>query len=337
MPIAAESEPPYFTTAASMSRFPVDEGARAPSSSDSDRPRVQRVVSDEELQRTFEGVASARPLQGCMVVNSLGAGRVVVVTGDGPQLVRREAGRHDSTSETFVLIVNVASIAELSYRSRDTQLPPDALAVMDGAHGCCLSFAASYEQIVIQFPRALIGRRHPDLLRSSGLQPVADDPATQLLVQMASVAAAPIPAVSHAARGHLSDAMLSMLGALSCVVPGRRSTAQRHLEHALADIEARLSDPDLCPDAIAGLRGISRRRLDSIFAEHGLSFERVLWDRRLDRAAGELAQATGNERKLLDVALSWGFSSEAHFSRRFKARFGCSPSEYRRGPSGRGS
>ncbi|AOU99499.1 AraC family transcriptional regulator [Acidihalobacter yilgarnensis] len=50
--------------------------------------------------------------------------------------------------------------------------------------------------------------------------------------------------------------------------------------------------------------------------------------RRLERAASMLA--CDADETITDVALRFGFSSSAHFSRAIKARFGCSPSDIRR-------
>jgi AraC-like DNA-binding protein len=36
------------------------------------------------------------------------------------------------------------------------------------------------------------------------------------------------------------------------------------------------------------------------------------------------------ERRVIDIALTWGFSSAAHFSRAFRRKYGLSPIEFRR-------
>jgi AraC-like DNA-binding protein len=67
-----------------------------------------------------------------------------------------------------------------------------------------------------------------------------------------------------------------------------------------------------------------------VFAARGLSVHRVIWDRRLERAEWTLGDPAQNHRRVLDVALELGFSGDAHFSRRFRRKFGLSPSSYRR-------
>lgn len=41
-----------------------------------------------------------------------------------------------------------------------------------------------------------------------------------------------------------------------------------------------------------------------------------------------LEDADQNTTSISEIAFACGFSDAAHFSRRFKARFGCSPSDY---------
>jgi AraC-like DNA-binding protein len=205
-----------------------------------------------------------------------------VVEG-GAHEIHRKAGRSDATSETFSLLVNVAGSAEILHDEHSALLEPGALSFVDGSQATALNLPAHYRQIIVQFPRDMICRRYPALIRNVSARLDADDANTSLFVQMSSATAARLPLLTHDARNHVFDAMAALLGALPCTASSR-STSERRLARAMADIDARLSDPELCPAALAGLQGISRRQLDNIFAEHGLSVERVIWDRRVDRA-----------------------------------------------------
>lgn len=51
--------------------------------------------------------------------------------------------------------------------------------------------------------------------------------------------------------------------------------------------------------------------------------------RRLSQAALELR---ASPRRILDIALDWGFSSQEAFTRAFREAFGCTPAAYRRAP-----
>ncbi|MEV0187988.1 AraC family transcriptional regulator [Kitasatospora purpeofusca] len=77
----------------------------------------------------------------------------------------------------------------------------------------------------------------------------------------------------------------------------------------------------------ADLLGLSPRTLQRGLAEAGTSFRAELLGVRLE-VAGQLTART--VLPLADVAAAAGFTDHAHLSRRFRARFGCPPSEFRR-------
>lgn len=52
-------------------------------------------------------------------------------------------------------------------------------------------------------------------------------------------------------------------------------------------------------------------------------------EQRLTRACAELCNPAHDHRRIYEVAFALGFSSEAHFSRVFRATFGLSPSDAR--------
>ena len=97
-----------------------------------------------------------------------------------------------------------------------------------------------------------------------------------------------------------------------------------------ATIERLLIEPGLKPERIAAESGISVRYANTLLAEEGTSIERYVNDRRLQRCRRALDDPHQRHRSIGEIAFNWGFSDLSHFSRRFKARYGVAPSEYRR-------
>ncbi|MFE7843234.1 helix-turn-helix transcriptional regulator [Streptomyces sp. NPDC057474] len=81
--------------------------------------------------------------------------------------------------------------------------------------------------------------------------------------------------------------------------------------------------------------GISVRHLTRIFESTGRSPVRHIMERRLVEAHGELTDPGTRQTTIADVAHRWGFSSQTHFARHFRARFGMTPSAARRESTGR--
>jgi AraC-like DNA-binding protein len=93
-------------------------------------------------------------------------------------------------------------------------------------------------------------------------------------------------------------------------------------------IDSRLDDPALTPPEIAKRFGISVRYLHRIFSDKQLTVNGWRRARRLAKCRDELIDR-GSRRPITEIALSWGFSDAAHFSRLFKSAFGMPPNAFR--------
>lgn len=94
-------------------------------------------------------------------------------------------------------------------------------------------------------------------------------------------------------------------------------------------VEARLGDPDLGPDMIAGAHHVSLRLVHKLFREHGVTVSGWIRHRRLERCRQDLADPALASRPVRLVAARWGFRSEAHFNRIFRRTYGAPPAEWR--------
>src|SRR5262249_36121849 len=115
---------------------------------------------------------------------------------------------------------------------------------------------------------------------------------------------------------------------------GRRSTASMiGLEVRLrirAYIEANLKDPELSPGSIARANFVSTRYLHKLFENQGTTVCRCIGELRLDRCRRDLDDPQLCREPVIDIAARWGFRSASHFSRRFRATYGCTPREFRK-------
>jgi AraC family transcriptional regulator, positive regulator of tynA and feaB len=94
-------------------------------------------------------------------------------------------------------------------------------------------------------------------------------------------------------------------------------------------VEENLRDPKLNPAAIASRLKISTRYMRMIFAAGDEAPSGYIMRRRLEECARQLADPKWRGSSITAIALSWGFNSPPHFTRRFGERFGVSPRVYR--------
>jgi AraC-like DNA-binding protein len=130
---------------------------------------------------------------------------------------------------------------------------------------------------------------------------------------------------------HLDGAGAALIRALlesrlgEQVGPSRR---ELRIEEARVYICDHLCDPSLSVQRVADAMGVSKRYVHSLFAG-SQSVHSLIWESRLQRCARDLARPEMLATSILKIALSYGFSCSAHFSRLFKAHYGVSPREYR--------
>jgi len=131
-------------------------------------------------------------------------------------------------------------------------------------------------------------------------------------------------------RETISDQIGALLGLMSAT----RSQALRSSHRALigrirAVMAERCEEPDLTPDSLAGNVGISKRHLHGLFAKVGSTFGKELIELRLVRASRYLRDGRYDALSASEIAYRVGFNDTSHFARRFKGRFGSSPSVFR--------
>lgn len=110
-----------------------------------------------------------------------------------------------------------------------------------------------------------------------------------------------------------------------------RSPARQALFLAVEqDIDRHLSDAEqMGVDRTAARLGRSTRAIQSALRETGTTFGAMVMNARLARAEQWLRSPLTPYRSITEMALALGFQDLAHFSRRFRDRFGASPRKYR--------
>jgi len=262
---------------------------------------------------------------------SLGAGRAVLVE-DGPRALERQVRGPDAATETFKVLMQLRGHARLSHCGRCAPLEPGDAVLIDGAQSFRLELAPGYSQAILELPRRVVGRRCASVMGRAGERLRASEPGPELLLQTGRAIVERLPVLGAAERAPLLDSVIAVLGSFAASLDPPRAVTEQRYARALAALDGLLGDPELSAARLACLQGISRRRLDAIFAARGASVERLIWDGRLERASRDLHDPALAQRRVIDIALAWGFSSAAHFSRAFRRKYGQSPIEFRKAP-----
>lgn len=189
--------------------------------------------------------------------------------------------------------------------------------------GWCLKVGAH----ALQLPPATIRRARP-ALDATPLQRVYASHLGMLTRSAATLAEDDAAAELGAATVALTRAVLS--SAAGDVGHARDALHEALLPRIQTFVREHLRDPELSPQTIAAAHHISVRMLYRVTASAGVHLEQWIIDERLAGARRELASAAGRDRSVAAVAHQWAFKTPAHFSRRFRDRYGMTPREWQR-------
>ncbi len=138
----------------------------------------------------------------------------------------------------------------------------------------------------------------------------------------------------------LQEPVVALFRALLTTSAGDEFRARRPLAETVGQraeqyIRMHYTDPALTPARVAAAHGISVRYLYRVLSDLGFSPAGLVRDLRLDACARVLA-SSGSTR-VSAIAHNHGFVDQAHFTRAFKQRFGCTPTQWRHERHGGGT
>jgi AraC-like DNA-binding protein len=250
------------------------------------------------------------------------------------QHVRRTPSLIAATAEDYFLVsIQTSGIGAILQDGRTAVLQPGDFALYDSTRPYELRFDDDFQQYVLMLPGPTLRsqlRAAPELT-ARGVR--GSRGAGHLMIEMIRTLATDIAVLEPAAAAavaqsveHIVVAGLSSL-APETPVPEPKLAARR--EQVKACARARLRDPGLTVAAIAAQLHTSVSTLHRAFAGEPYSIAEWIWAQRLDAVRADLCDPALRHRTIGDLALSWGFVDASHFSRAFKARFGCTARDVR--------
>lgn len=219
---------------------------------------------------------------------------------------------------------------DVSQLGRDMHAAPGQPFLIDGRREYRLGHPQSVGMLALAVPFATLGRE-ADAVEDLVARHQPQSAALHLLASQMRMLSAWPHAFAKAEAERLSDLLVGTVhAALSGAREGELTTARRERSFFRLKvrqiIEQAYADPTLNPLLVAEKLGISVRSLHARMARDGTTFGEELMAHRLERAHGLLRGARRSSVTIGEVCARCGFVSAAHFSRRFRARFGVAPS-----------
>lgn len=278
-----------------------------------------------------------QPLEGEMVLHRLASLELSRVTASA-QTVRRTPARIRRDSEDYFLVgIQTEGHAVIVQDGREAQLGPGDFALFDSTRPNAAHYLGDFQQLLVKLPGTVMRAALRDAHGLTARAVSGTRGAGQLLITMLSTLAREADTLSPASVAAVADSvthiLVAGLSSLSEASPvPERSAAELHRARIRATIRARFRDPHFDLPALAAALRVSPSTLHRVLADERESLSDLLWGLRLDTAHRELSDPRLASRSVSEIAFGCGFRHAAHFSRAFRARFGCAPSELRPRP-----
>jgi len=275
-----------------------------------------------------------RSFQGVIQRGLLGSWPVTILEGNEHSAQRTQRCLGRGCDDDVLLSVQLSGCLTMHQDGRDAALKKGDVIVVDPRRPFSVVVPSSVQCFLVKVPRWEMQARLGDIPLLTGRPVVGSNAIGALASSFLVMLASRVGELNKAMGDRVAQQALDLVALAfeSEVVNGRAklsSVRTTTLLRLKAIIEARLYEPDLKPGPAAEAAGISVRYANVLLAQEDMSLERFIMYRRLRHSHQALTDPAQNMRTVSDIAYSCGFSDVSHFARRFKAEFGCSPSECR--------
>lgn len=292
------------------------------------------------INRLFHG------LQSDLYGDTQFEGRIATLHAGDIVLTRLEANRHRVVRSSGLvrgsevgylkIVAPFVGCAGVEQKGRETWVTPDQWSIYDTTDSYAVANPVRVEHLIVMIPKQRLaecglGNRSLDPLMARRLG--GSGGVSRLALETMRSAYRELPGMSEVAARGVGDAIvqfvhLSMLdlAGIGTAVTQREALRERIKQH----VAQHLGDPGLSVDAVALALNCSRRQLYNAFAEEADGVAGYILARRLQACCQVFDDRAAGHRSITDIALNFGFSNMAHFSRVFRTHLGVAPSDYRR-------
>ena len=261
--------------------------------------------------------------------------RVSEVSGDPQHVTRSKKQIAKSTEREFLLSLQMEYTGIISQDGRIAQLHPGDFVLYDSAKPYFLHFDQPFRHIVLQIPYDSLAEQflRPENItaRRVSAQTAVGALASQFIQSVACRVDVLSPQERHVINQHIIELIVLAMSSMSSLreLDGQSIARTAMLERIKQYIEINICHPQLTPALVAKHHHISERYQRMLFASTGTTISKFILDKRLELCRKTLENLELRDYSISQIAYSYGFDDASNFSRKFKERYGATPTEYR--------
>lgn len=256
--------------------------------------------------------------------------RVTTVAGRA-QLDRRRKEIRDDGQRRYAVYVPLQGEHELAQFDRNAQCRPRSMTLISLSEPFRQTKHGDNDTAYIFMPRDFVEQRLADSTNICGRAVGAQDGVQCLAHDALTALEREAPSMSQeefaTAMRLTGELFLLALAGAGDLMSGASSIRAASLARLKRVIRARLSDPDLTLEDVAGECGVSLRYLHDLFRDDGRTASEFLRCERLQRARRMLE--TSPAPTITEIGMMCGFSSPSQFATAFRRAYGISPRDAR--------
>lgn len=249
-----------------------------------------------------------------------------------PHSLRRvKSSIRQATTSHLKVLWPLQGGCRLRYDGREHMVSPQQWIIYETGSEYEIEVGETGSFLALMLHNTQCGGLMPALQRLRGRPLAVAGPASVALATLGSLLKEEV-SLDRRSEEFLQDTIIALLdcglrqGSAAPALPPAKPDRLRAIQQFIRD---NLADPDLSPDKIANIFGISRRSLYTMFLDAGNTPAAFMLSTRLVAAVAMFENHSCRNRSVTEVALECGFADMSHFSRVFRQRFGVSPSAWR--------
>lgn len=256
----------------------------------------------------------------------------IATVASSPVHVERKDAFIDNPSEDFYKINFILEgSATISQQNRSAELSSGQWTIYDNTRPYDLRIHSDYKQLLLLIPRAQLLKRLPaiDLFLARSFD--SNHGMSKLLIDYTLNALHETDGISAGAQDHASQILLDMLLLGLTDAAGNNSPlpSPGRFKQMKQFILSHLCDTNLSVEMLANHFNLSKRAVQKTFSKNATTVNQEIWYARIEQCKKELSNPLMSTVPIQDIALSWGFRTNAHFSRMFKEKTSLTPRQYR--------